>query len=218
MLLVRFQFCVIFYAIGGAVLAISNDTITVSAVFAVSKDEAIAILRACFHMLHVESIFDLFVGVLQLPLFSPSHVCLYIQLEMIFITIPNGDSPCCLSFFPKIASPQICFRWWIISGSFLSHEISIASPCNRSRRREQGRRPCRQCTSTVKFGFFIVLLHLIVLCFISHSRIYRILEFLWELQLRLFVCCMNRILLWRGRSESLNRCPCWILTRSKSKK
>ena len=92
MLLLRFQFCVIFYAIRGAVLAISNDTITVSAVFAVSKDEAIAILRACFHMLHVESIFDLFVGVLQLPLFSPSHVCLDIQLEMIFITISNGDS------------------------------------------------------------------------------------------------------------------------------
>ena len=161
MLLLRFQFCVIFYAIRGAVLAISNDTITVSAVFAVSKDEAIAILRACFHILPVESICDLFVGVLQLPLFSPSHVCLYIQLEMIFITIHY-----LLSFiFSKNGF-----------GSFLSHEISIASPCNRSRRREQGRRPCRQCTNTVNLDFLRTFLSFccIWLCY----ALYRILEYI----------------------------------------
>ena len=85
MVLVSFQFWVLFYAI-------SYNPITVSTVFTIDKNKAVAILRAFFHMFRVESIFDLFIAifsrVLQLPLFPSSHVCLHIQVEIIFITIP----------------------------------------------------------------------------------------------------------------------------------
>ena len=61
MVLVPFQFHVLFYPIMGAVYAIFNDTIAVRDLFAV-EDEAVAVLRACFHVLCVEPIFDHLLG------------------------------------------------------------------------------------------------------------------------------------------------------------
>ena len=61
MVLVPFQFHVLFYPIMGAVYAIFNDTIAVRDLFAV-EDEAVAVLRACFHVLCAEPIFDHLLG------------------------------------------------------------------------------------------------------------------------------------------------------------
>ena len=61
MVLVPFQFYVLFFPIVGAVFAISYDTIAVRDLFAV-EDEAVAVLRACFHVLCVEPIFDHLLG------------------------------------------------------------------------------------------------------------------------------------------------------------
>ena len=36
-----------------------------------------------------------------------------------------------------------------------NHHQTISPPCNRSRRREQGRRPCRRCTSTAQMGLYL---------------------------------------------------------------
>ena len=61
MVLLCFQFRVLFYPIVNAVFTISNETIALRDLFAVG-DDAIAVLRACFHMFCTEPIFDHLLG------------------------------------------------------------------------------------------------------------------------------------------------------------
>ena len=96
MMLVGFKFCVVFFSTVGGVIAIFNDTVAVSAVFAI-KFDTIAILRAGGHMLRTDPICNYLVGdnihvlwllimmmtnhlivallwIFQFSVFPPSHV------------------------------------------------------------------------------------------------------------------------------------------------
>ena len=60
-MLVGFKFCVVFFSTVGGVIAIFNDTVAVSAVFAI-KFDTIAILWAGGHMLRTDPICNHLVG------------------------------------------------------------------------------------------------------------------------------------------------------------
>ena len=159
MMLVGFKFCVVFFSTVGGVIAIFNDTVAVSAVFAI-KFDTIAILRAGGHMLRTDPICNYLVGdnihvlwllimmmtnhlivallwIFQFSVFPPSHV------RLCKVKVKNGKDLVALhlNWYKRleIIVPYILQTYT---------NLKMNPPCNRSRRREQGRRPCRRCMST----------------------------------------------------------------------